>query len=100
MLSKEVLSEVLDLMLEKIEKLEFVDRYIDIYFTDGSRFSLNIYELAFKCKEYMQTRGYELVYRNQKCLIYRAGRIIKTINNEEITSYFEAINYLYSEGII
>lgn len=94
MISKELLSEVLDLYITDItypvmesqtslfsDKPEIIPNYSIMEYTGsngfmGATLTINIHELAFKCKEWALNNGYELhtyktKIKNGICKIYK-----------------------------
>jgi len=62
MISKELLSTVLDLHITNISEPEKDSNSIAYTCTENSAWDLiNIYELAHKCKEYAFSKGYQIV---------------------------------------
>ena len=53
--------------------------------------NINIYEFAFKCKEWAENKGYIIFSKNKECLIYSIDEVydvIECLNQYE--DYFEA----------
>ena len=76
MISKELLSEVLNVENERISKK--VDRFcfpteniiaVSYYMEDGWQ-HLNIYELAHKCKEWAISKGYDILSGGLEASLY------------------------------
>jgi len=61
MISKELLSAVLDLHITNVSEPERDSNYMAYTCIENSAWDwINIYELAHKCKQYMLTKGYSL----------------------------------------
>ena len=73
MVSKELLSEVLSESVSNIDP-NMPNEYSDdiLYVADGHQTTLNIHELAHKCKEWALTKDYALSSRPQLNLNYQA----------------------------
>ena len=93
-ISKELLSEVLNYEVDAFlginkNEIDYTccrdenEGYIDI--------SINLYEFAFKCKEWAENKGYIIFSKNKECLVYSIDEVydvIECLNQYE--DYFEA----------
>ena len=103
-ISKELLIEVLGSEYKQrlidwfqIEDDNFLRTYYDCGSYDdkgrptGLGLEINIYEFAFKCKEWAENKGYIIFSKNKECLIYSIDEVydvIECLNQYE--DYFEA----------
>lgn len=104
LISKELLREVLNKKV--VEICNTYDTLINDNFIDTERElafkyksnnasilndTINIYELAHKCKEWALNKGYTLLTKNKECLIYSVEEVydvVECLNQYE--EYFEA----------
>ena len=96
-LSTELASAVLGKEVTKCSLINKARNSINItYFEDKEDFNTicrewNIYEFAFKCKEWAENKGYIIFSKNKECLIYSIDEVydvIECLNQYE--DYFEA----------
>ena len=93
-ISKELMSEVLNYEVDTFlginkNEIDYTccrdenEGYIDL--------SINLYEFAFKCKEWAENKGYIIFSKNKECLIYSIDEVydvIECLNQYE--DYFES----------
>ena len=66
------------------------DNFIIFSYEGEYQFEVNIYEFAFKCKEWAENKGYIIFSKNKECLIYSIDEVydvIECLNQYE--DYFE-----------
>ncbi len=83
MISKELLSEVLGIegMLEIIISGKEVDFHYGDINTSTIMDTINIYELAHKCKEWALKQGYEIVELSHNIEVYKHSFEVYSTNN-------------------
>ena len=67
------------------------DNFIIFSYEGEYQFEVNIYEFAFKCKEWAENKGYIIFSKNKECLIYSIDEVydvIECLNQYE--DYFES----------
>ena len=110
-ISKELLSEVLNYEVDAFlginkNEIDYTccrdenEGYVDI--------SINIYEFAYKSKEWAENKGYILFSKNKECLIYSIDEVYDVIEclnqyedyfegNTEIEAVIKACNWILEE---
>ena len=90
-ISKELISEVLNIPKESIMDIYTDGNYLLIRKTNSRVEEYNIYGFAFKCKEWAENKGYIIFSKNKECLIYSIDEVydvIECLNQYE--EYFES----------
>ena len=113
-ISKELIRKVLEKETENLPDdftFDIIDNYI-IFADDGEcMFEVNIYEFAFKCKEWAFKQGYELFSRILSndhqhignCVVYRVEadpeESLKIMNEKtEIEAIIKACNWILEQN--
>ena len=93
-INKELIKNVLVKETENLSDdftFSIKDNYI-LFADEGEcQFEVNIYEFAFKCKEWAENKGYIIFSKNKECLIYSINEVydvIECLNQYE--DYFES----------
>ena len=76
MISKELLSEVLEVKIDRGKDIRIQDSLLSYGVIGNYTKVINTYELAYKCKEWAFWRGYEIITRMRIPDIYRGKYII------------------------
>ena len=82
--SKELISEVLS---KEVEEERFIDSNSLTYVNSGIYEDINIYEFAFKCKEWAFDKGYTLTSGNNH-LIFMSCSIRRTLTDDDWTDFY------------
>ena len=110
-ISKELLSEVLDIKLEDIVDFKMFMNELFYYqelllrancqgkiskHKDSTQQSINIYEFAYKCKEWAFKRGYEIVVLANSIKIYKNHFEVYNTNTKlyDLDMFFRACNWI------
>lgn len=90
-ISKKLISEVLKIPLDVINEVYFDKTNLLVRKLNNRIEEHNIYEFAFKCKEWAENKDYIIFSKNKECLIYSIDEVydvIECLNQYE--DYFEA----------
>jgi len=100
MISKEILSEVLNEEIQEIDTSWYQDNYIR-YFSKGKDYLINKYELAFKCKEWALDKGFWISSTAEKGTViveHKAnGKAAIFDGNTELANIFNAVKWVYKK---
>ena len=111
MISKELLSEVINIKIEDIIDLKMFGKDLKYYekcllkfcydgrlskHKDSICKSINIYELAHKCKEWAYNKGYEIVSLAHMIRIYKNGYEVYYTNSTlfDLDMFFKACQWI------
>ena len=110
-ISKELLSNVLELNIQNVYKTRLVNVGYDYFTGDNTAvgFSefVNIYELAHKCKEWLVSKGYSLHITYQQSIVTidcMNKMLLDNISefgklNDEITPLIKICQFIYNKEL-
>ena len=100
-ISKELLSEVLKIPLGAIIEIYFDKTNVLIKKLNNRIEEHNIYEFAFKCKEWAFSQGYSYIGNNKLLNIYREDSQMICIANKGIINWFDInVDFIACEWIL
>ena len=102
-ISRELLSAIIGLHIYNCKPVRqtTIIRYVFDAIGEKRDSSINIHELAFKCKEWALSKGYSYVGNNGLLNIYSGDNKMVAITNDKIGYYFDVnIDFIACEWIL